>query len=114
MAVREVQGNHAQMMSSIEGGDAAQCSSFIPLHRKVIRNDEVDHSGFESDEVGLAAGQAANFTGNRPGLNLDAAAGEVSDSLGPDMRPETAELVRLEFRSAIDDVKHVNDDWRIG
>jgi hypothetical protein len=74
IAVGILEGDEAEVIAVVDGGDAGQGAGVVPFHGNVIGEDEVEDAAAESDEDGVIAGGAANFAGTVGGLELDAAA----------------------------------------
>jgi len=94
IAVGILEGDEAEVIAIVDGGDSGQGAGVVPFHGDVIGEDEVEDAGAEADEDGVIAGGTAHFAGAVGGLELDAAAAEVADGLGPDGGPELAKLRR--------------------
>src|SRR5258708_9228532 len=99
MRIRE--RDHAHGITVPERGNTRQRATVVPVHGKVVGQDEVDNAAAQSDEDGVIASRTPNFAWSVAGLEFDAASAEVPDSFGPNARPEVAKLLRCAVRPGI-------------
>src|SRR6266480_1367983 len=97
------QRNHAHGITVPECGNTRQRAAVVPVHRKVVGQDEVDKLAAQADEDRVIAGGTSNFAWSVAGLEFDAALPEVADSFGPNARPEAVKLLRRAVRPRVHD-----------
>jgi hypothetical protein len=82
--VRAVEGDHAQMVSAIPGGNAAPPAASIPYQGHVVRDDEIDYAALKSGDDRLAIGRLPYAAFCNGGLGLNAASHEIASGFPPE------------------------------
>jgi len=113
VAMRVVQRDHAQVVSTIPGGHTAQGPAVVPFDRNPITDDEVDHARIESSDFRLPSGVPPNLTCPQTALKANAARCEVPHCLRPDVRPEEVKLFRPPLRLAVQHKVNRHDEGRL-
>jgi hypothetical protein len=114
VAVCEAERDDAQVIAVVDGGDAGEGASAIPMHGDVTGEDEVDDAAAQTEKDRFIARGMAYFAWAVGGLKIDAAAAERASRFGPDAPPEALHILPGTLRVEVHDTMDGHDQPRRG